>query len=277
MYLGEIIRLNCDLDKADSLLKVLELFPRIDYLHAENELELYVASNADHLGVDVIITEVEEKMVDHLKYILMEYGITLNPDHNASVSELYVLANGIEDLTKYENVEEFLDIAEAQEDDVERLVACLDIVVKETQTGNLLDYYNIVAKTSEGFWKNLKLVAEGTKEEIVDWDAGNVKEVNPPNQETATWTWITDSGRTGYNLSAAYNYLVESYQGILGDAPNKASITSVLLELLTLVHYSDSENDSRAEVADLLEDLSGGDVDVVITASGILPTLNLWS
>ena len=243
MLLGELLRNNNDPERVETTRKTLELFMRLDFLQAEEDLDKVIDDFGSSSDIPSLLAEVNARMVEHLVFILTEYGIVLNPDHNPSLTELYTLVNGIEDLTHYEQPEELLDALEIHEDSVERLVEALSLVVKDMESGNVYDFYNVVESVSDRFWTNLTLVLDGTKEEIVDFDRPAIDE-RIPQVQGFVWEWITNSRRQGYNLEAAYNFLFDEFVERLGERPSTDLIKEVLLELKTLVRYSSHEDES---------------------------------
>ena len=273
MLLGELIRNNYDIDRADITIKALETFMSLDYQQAETELEGYILNDMGNSDTSNLLFDIDARILEHLEYILNEFGVTLNPDHTPSISELTTLVNGIVDVSHYENVEELLDLVEGQEDDVERLVEALELVVKETMTGNLLDYYNIVASTTDKMWKNITLTAEGTKEDIISFDATPIK-VKAPTIKGVVWEWIEMSGRTNYDLTAAFALMDSKIDEMLSENPTRIEIQKVLLELVTLVQYSSVEDKGEDTVLNLLEELTESP-DAMLIAQGYLPYIDL--
>lgn len=272
MYIGELLINNYDIDRVATTIKALDLFMRLDYLQAESDLDKIVDDHSSTSDIGSLLGEIESRIVEHLVYIAHEYGITLNEDHNVSLYEMYVLIDGVERLTEYELPIEILDLVDSREDDVECIVELLELVVKEMENGNLLDFYNVVASISDGFWKNLLLTVEGTIEEIVDFDAK--PPVKQPYFKGEVWTWIEQSGRTGYNLSAAYTLLIDSLEDMLLERPTNASVKAVCHELMTLVHYSSSEDKSNELILSLLEQINHSP-DVMLWAQGSLPYIEM--
>ncbi len=265
MLLGELLRNNNDPERVETTRKTLELFMRLDFLQAEEDLDKVIDDFGSSSDIPSLLAEVNARMVEHLVFILTEYGIVLNPDHNPSLTELYTLVNGIEDLTHYEQPEELLDALEIHEDSVERLVEALSLVVKDMESGNVYDFYNVVESVSDRFWTNLTLVLDGTKEEIVDFDRPAIDE-RIPQVQGFVWEWITNSRRQGYNLEAAYNFLFDEFVERLGERPSTDLIKEVLLELKTLVRYSSHEDESSEFIMKLFEEFTT-DTDVITTAS----------
>lgn len=273
MLLGEILRNNYDIERIDVTIKTLELFMRLDYLQAEADLERVLSDSEAVMDTSSVLAEIEDRIVEHLVFILHEYGFTLNEDYNASMSELYTLVCSIEDLTKYESPEELLDLMDSQDDLIERLVEALSIVVKDTLTGNIYDYYNIVAEVAEEFWTNLTLVLDGARTEIVDFDRKSEATI-PPDFKGEVWDWISMSGRTGYSLQAAFTLLSDRLEEMLLEVPTQASIKVVSYELRTLVHYSSSEDKSEELILRLFEALDPNP-DTMLKVQGILPYVEL--
>lgn len=273
MLLGEILRNNYDIERIDVTIKTLELFMRLDYLQAETDLERVLSDSEATMDTSSVLAEIEERIVEHLVFILHEYGFVLNEDFNASMSELYTLVSAIEDLTKYESPEELLDLMESQDDVIERLVEALSLIVKDTITGNVYDYYNIVKDVTEEFWTKLTLVLDGAREDIVDFDR-KTETVIPPDFKGEIWDWISVSGRTGYNLQAAFTLLSDRLEEMLLESPTQASIKVVSYELRTLVHYSSSEDKSEELILSLFEALDPNP-DTLLKVQGILPYVEL--
>ena len=97
MLLGELLRNNNDPERVETTRKTLELFMRLDFLQAEEDLDKVIDDFGSSSDIPSLLAEVNARMVEHLVFILTEYGIVLNPDHNPSLTELYTLVNGIED------------------------------------------------------------------------------------------------------------------------------------------------------------------------------------
>lgn len=273
MLLGELLRNNNDIDRVAITIKALELFAGLDYNQAEDDLDRLINNFGEMVDTPSLLSDIDERIKEHLHFILLEYGITLNEDHNASMSELYYLVNGIESLTKYEQPEELLDVLEAQEDDIERLVELLSLVVKDMDSGNVYDYYNIVESVVEEFWSNLVLVVEGTREEIVDFDAV-APEVKAPATKGIVWEWISMSGRTGYNLRAALTLLMDTLDDIIEEAIRPDTIQKLCFELKTLLHYSSAEDKSNEALIALVEEITT-DPDALLMAQGFIPYTEL--
>lgn len=272
MLLGEMLRNNYDIDRIDVTTKTLDLFMRLDYLHAESDLEKLI-DDAGSSDMGSLLSEIEARIVEHLIYIAHEYGITLNEDHNVSLYELYILIDGLERLTTYEMPDEILDLVDSREDDVECLVELLSLVVKEMDSGNVYDFYNVVVDASDEFWKNLLLTVTGEREEIVDLDGTN-QDIKVPLDQGLVWEWISMSGRTGYNLRAAFTLLADSIDEGLTESPKTLTVPAALLELKTLVHYSSSEDKSDELILKLLEELVQSP-DILSEASIKLPYIEL--
>jgi len=272
MHLGELLRNNYDIDRVSVTMKALELFMALDYLQAEADLDRLIENWGNLTDTSSLLSEIDTRIAEHLLYIVEEYGITLNEDYNPSMYELYTLVNAIESLVNYEQPEELLDVIEAQEDDVERMVEVMSLVVKDMDSGNIYDYYNIVAIISEDFWKKLILVLDGTKEEIVDFDAK--EPILTPSTPSEVWQWIAMTGRANYNLDAAFNLHSDLFDDIIGEKPNRISIKDICLELKTLVHYSSSDDKSDDVVYRLLE-LIDPSPDTLLIAQSFLPYIDL--
>ena len=272
MHLGELLRNNYDIERVAITIKALELFMSMDYLQAETDLEKLISDWGNITDTSSLLSEIDNRIIEHLVFIVHEYGITLNSDYNPSLYEMYTLVNGIELLTQYDQPEDLLDVIEAQEDNVERIVEAIGLVVKDMLTGNILDYYNIVESTTEDFWKSLILVVEGTKEEIVDFDAKvNIK---PPLTPSKVWEWIELSGRAGYRLDAAFKLHDQMLDETLEQTPKRVAIQQICLELKTLVHYSGNEDKSDDVVYQLLEELDPNP-DTLLMAQSFLPYIDL--
>ena len=272
MNLGELLRTNYDIDRISVTIKALELFMALDYLQAEADLDRLIENWGNLTDTSSLLSEIDNRIVEHLTFIVQEYGITLNEDHNTSLYELYTLVNAIESLANYEQPEELLDVIEAQDDNVERMVEAMSLVVKDMDSGNIYDYYNIVVTVTEEFWKSLSLVLEGTKEEIVDFDEKVA--IVTPNTPSRIWEWITETGRANYNLDAAFKLHEDMFDEIIGEKPNRVTIKEICLELKTLVHYSSSENKSDELILDLIE-LLHPNPDTILTAQSFLPYVDL--
>jgi hypothetical protein len=272
MYLGELLRNNYDIDRVATTLKTLDLFMRLDYLQAESDLDKIVDDNGSSANIGSLLGELESRIIEHLVYIAHEYGITLNEDHNTSLYELYVLIDGVERLTEYEQPIEILDLVDSREDDVDCMVEILSLVVKEMDNGNLLDFYTVISSISENFFRNLLLTVEGTREEIVDFDANPVIKI--PEVKGEVWDWISASGRIGYSLEGAFALLEDTLLEVLLERPTNTSVKTTCYELKTLVHYSSNEDKTDTLILTLLERLNETP-DVMLWAQGSLPYIEL--
>lgn len=275
MQLGQLLRDNYHPERVDYTLKCIEVMMAANYLYAENDIEMFILSN-DNMPIDTMLREIEDKISDHLYYMLQEYGFTFQEESNPSMTQLYFLNHAINELQKYNSVEALLDIYEGNEDVIGAFVECFDLVVPELPMGNSMDYYGIIQGISPQFWHNLTLVLDGTREDIIDFDAGIGDNTKIPDNKGVVWQWISDSGRTGYNLEAAGVFVVPRIEELVsGELPNPAELQLVLLELMTLVTYSSTEY-SDERVYSLLEEMYPDEVKLVQRAQGILPYIELY-
>lgn len=275
MQLGELLRNNYHPERVDYTLKCLKVMMAANYLYAENDIEMFILSN-ENMPIDTMLREIEDKISDHLYYMLQEYGFTFQDESNPSMIQLYYLNHAINELQEYATSETLLDIYEGNDDVVGAFVDCFDVVIPELPMGNSLDFYNIISDVSPQFWHNLTLVLDGTKEDIVDFDAGIAEGTKIPDNKGVVWQWVSDSGRTGYNLEAAGVFVLPRIEEhVSGDLPNAAELQLVLLELKTLVTYSSTEY-SDEKVYELLEEMYPDEIRLVQQAQGILPYLDLY-
>jgi len=252
-----LIQQNACIEKSKVLLDCITLFTRANYLFAEEELEGHINAVGDTLDPQTLLGEMEDKMEAHLTYMLNEFGIYLTEDANQiGLYRLSTLVTGIMDLVDYENMDDLLDTIESEDDDTERLVNCLDLVILEMDTGNVLDYYEFIDVIEDSLWTNL-MASMSDKKDVTDYFevADTINNANLPSvtadediqvisdedeAQTSVKNWVLLSGRVGYSLDAAFTYLESS---LLNDlSPDERwgvnEINRLTMELITLMKYS---------------------------------------
>lgn len=277
MNIGEILRNNYEEDAVKPLLTALNIFTLVDYTAPEDELELLIHSNSN-IGVNDLLGDIDNKLNEYLIYIAQEHGLVLNPDYNASTHQLNLLVKALLDLQKFEDPESILNLIEAVDDEQELLVRLMELVVVETVTGNLYDYYNIVVDFTTNFFRNLGLVVEGTLDKMVNFEEFNFNDLKDPMWKGEVWNWIRESGRINYDVDAAFNLLEERITP--ENRPSREEIQSICYELKTLVVFGNigdmSAQEQDDKVRDLFTALYPDDLELEITLAGVLPYVQLF-
>lgn len=277
MNIGEILRTNYDEDAVKPLLKALDNFTLFDYTAPEDDLDFLINSSSN-IGINDLLGDIDNKLNEYLIYIASEHGLILDPDFNASTHQLNLLVKALYDLQKYEDPEAILDIIESGQDEQETLVRLMELVIIETVTGNLYDYYNIVIDFTPNFFRNLSLVVEGTRTSLVELEEFNFNDIKEPMWKGEVWNWIRDSGRINYDVDAAFALLDERI--LPEDKPTREDLQNICHELKTLVAFGNigdmSDQEQEDKVRDLFTSLYPDDLELEIALAGVLPYVQLF-